>query len=87
MILQVPVTPETEAALRERATAHGEDIATYAARVLRDALSAPSVDELLAPFRRQVEGSEATDEELDELCEELREDVWHEQQARRANGA
>jgi hypothetical protein len=83
-MLQVPLTPETEATLRQRASEHGEDVAAYAARLLRDAVTAPSVNELLAPFRRQVEQSGVTDEELDGLCEELRQDVWQEQQTKKA---
>jgi hypothetical protein len=86
-MLQVPLTPETEAVLRERAKALGEDVADYAARLLRDAVTTPSVDELLAPFRRHVDESGATDEELDSLCEELRQEVWQEQQARKAKRA
>ncbi|HEV3417277.1 MAG TPA: hypothetical protein VG056_10700 [Pirellulales bacterium] len=86
-MLQVSLTPETVAALRERANARGEDIADYAARLLRDAVTAPSVDELLAPFRNQVDESGATDEELDNLCEELRQEVWRDQEARKAKRA
>jgi hypothetical protein len=83
-MLQVPLAPETEEALRERAKANGQDAATYAARLIQEALSAPSVDELLAPFRKQVEESGITDEELDQLGEELRHEVWQEHQARKA---
>ncbi len=86
-MLQIPLTPETEATLRERAIARGEDVGVYAARLLQDALTTPNVDELLAPFRRQVAESHATDEELDALCDELRQDVWEEQQARKAKTA
>jgi hypothetical protein len=87
MILQVPVTPETEAALRERASARGEDVAAYAARLLHEAATGPDVDQLLAPFRRQVAESGATDEELDEFFDELRQDVWAERQAPKAKNA
>jgi hypothetical protein len=86
-MLQIPLTPETEAALRQRAEANGEDVAVYAARLLREALTAPSVDELLAPFRKEVEASGASDDELDALAEALREEVWREQQARKAQSA
>jgi len=87
MILQIPVNSETEAVLRERASARGEDIAAYAARLLQEAVTTPNVDELLAPFRRQVAESGVSDDELDELCEELRQEVWTEQQARKAKSA
>ncbi|WP_152099811.1 hypothetical protein [Lacipirellula parvula] len=86
-MLQIPLPPATEEMLRERAKANGEDVSAYAARLLHDALSAPSVDELLAPFRKQVEESGMSDGDLDQLGEELRTDVWQEQQARKAKSA
>ena len=86
-MLQIPLPLETEAVLRERANVRGEDVAMYAARLLQDALSAPNVEELLRPFRQQVDDSGATDEELDRLCEEMRQDVWDVRQARKAKGA
>jgi hypothetical protein len=51
------------------------------------AKTSPTVDELLAPFRNQVDESGATDEELDNLCEELRQEVWRDQEARKAKRA
>lgn len=83
-MLQVPLPPDTEETLRQRAKASGEDVGSYAARLIREALDAPSVDELLAPFRRQVEESGITDKELGELGEELRDEAWQEHQARKA---
>jgi hypothetical protein len=84
-MLAVPLQPATEAALRERAEARGQDAAVYAAQLIHDALNAPSVEELLAPFRRQVAESGATDAELDELAEELRNEAW--QEGPHTNGA
>lgn len=78
-MLQVPITPEAEATLRQRALARGEDVGAYAARLLLDALTAPSVNDLLAPFRKQVESSGISDEELDSLGEQLRDEVWQDQ--------
>ncbi len=87
MMLQVPISLEAEAVLRQRADARGEELSAAAARILEDALRSPRVDELLAPFRSQVAESGATDEDLDALCEELREEVCQAQQALRKNGA
>lgn len=84
-MLAVPLNPATEAALRQRDEAHGQDAAVYAAQLIHDALNAPSVEELLAPFRRQVAESGTTDAELDELAEELRNEAWQEQS--NTNGA
>jgi hypothetical protein len=83
-MLQIPLPPDAEEALRERARAKGQDVGSYAARLIQEALSAPSVEELLAPFRRQVEESGLTDEELNQLGEELRDEVWRERQAQKA---
>lgn len=83
-MLQIPLPPDAEETLRQRAKASGEDVGAYAARLLQEALSAPSVDVLLAPFRKQVQESGITEEELDQLGEELRDEVWRERQARKA---
>lgn len=40
MVLHIPVTPETESLLRERAAATGQDLTSYAARLLDDAVQA-----------------------------------------------
>lgn len=44
--------------------------------------SKPTTDELLEPFRRQVEESGITDDEIDELTEELREELSRERQGK-----
>jgi predicted nucleic acid-binding protein len=55
-MLQIPLPPQTEAMLRQRAAKEqGEDVAAYAARLLQEALTAPSVEELLLPFRKHVD--------------------------------
>jgi hypothetical protein len=79
-MLHIPLPPDVEAKLRERAKARGEDVSALAARLLEDALSTATADELLAPFRRQIEDSGITDDELDRLGEELRDEVWREAQ-------
>jgi hypothetical protein len=86
-MLQIPLPPDTEQTLRERAEANGEDVASYAARLIQQALTAPSVEELMAPFRREVEESGIADDELDRLGEELRREVRQERLARKAKTA
>lgn len=87
MSISIPLSPDAEAKLRERAQAAGEDITSYAARVLDDALTTPSVDELLASFRKQVDESGMTDEQLDGFYEDLRDKVWNEHQAKRTKSS
>jgi hypothetical protein len=83
-MLQIPLPPDTEEALRERAKATSEDVALYAARLLKEALNTPSVNDLLAPFRKQVEESGVSDEELERFGEELKEDSRREHQPPKA---
>lgn len=64
MTLSIPLSPETEAKLRERAAAARKDPTTYAAEVLERAIARPSLDELLAPLRREFADSGTSDEEL-----------------------
>jgi len=64
MTLLVPVSPQVEAKLRERAAAEGKDPAAYASKLLEQAVTHPSLDELLAPLRQQFAASGTTDEEL-----------------------
>jgi hypothetical protein len=85
-MLQIALPPDTEASLRERAKASGADVSAYAARLLQEALATPSVDELLAPFRQQVEQSGLTDEQLNQFGEELRRESRQEQRARSQDG-
>ena len=82
-MLQVPLSPDTEALLRQRAAARGEDVSTYAAQLLQNALNERSADELLAPFRKQIEESGVSDEELDAMFESLREEVWQEHRSKK----
>lgn len=86
-MLQIPLNPDTEKILRERAREKGQDVTVYVARIIQDALSAPSVDDLLAPFRKQVEDSGISDGELDTLGESLRDEVWKEKQSKKAKSA
>ena len=87
MSISIPLSPDAEAKLRERAEAAGEEITSFAARVLYEAITTPSVDELLSPFRKQVAESGMPDDQLDDFYDDLRDKVWDEQQAKRTKPA
>ncbi len=72
MTLKLTLSTQAEARLRERAAAAGEDPAEHALRILEAAVSEPTLDELLAPFRQQVAESGAPDEELQALFTQAR---------------
>ena len=64
MVLQIPITSDTEAKLRRQAQAAGKDVTAYVSQLVEQAAARPSLDELLEPLRRQFAQSGATDEQL-----------------------
>ena len=84
MDITIRIRPEVQEKLQQRAFDSGQDVEAYAERLIEKALSGPpSIDELLAPVRKQFAESGMTEEELDALIEEAREEVWQEKQARK----
>jgi hypothetical protein len=69
LMLQIPLPPDTETKLRERASARGQDVSSYAAHLLKEALNTPSVDELLAPVREAYDKSGITEDESFDFLE------------------
>lgn len=76
MTLSIVLSPRAEAKLKERAAAEGKDPVVYASELVEDAVTKPTLEEILAPFRAQVAESGMSDEQLDEFYEELRDEVW-----------
>jgi hypothetical protein len=72
MTLILPISPELEAKLRERAAAEGKDPTAYASRILEQAVSRPSLDEILAPLRQEFAAGGITDEQLTQQITEAR---------------
>jgi len=66
---ETPVTlrlsDRARAKLAEQAEKSGQDISAVASDLIEHAVTRPSVEEVLAPFRKQVAESGMTDEELD----------------------
>ena len=72
MTLMVPLSTELEAKLRARAAAEGKDPGAYASKIIEQAISRSSIDEVLRPLREQFAASGTTDEELLEQINEAR---------------
>jgi hypothetical protein len=80
MAITVELTAEQEAELAEEAARRRVTPAEYARQLIEEGMRPrQSLAEFLAPFRRQVEASGLTDEELDDLIENAREEVYREQ--------
>jgi predicted transcriptional regulator len=73
--IQIELSPELEAKLRELATAARKDPVTFAREAVEEKLRGPrTFAEILAPIHREVEESHARKEELDQLFQEAIDD-------------
>lgn len=76
MTLTINLPKDVGAALENKAKMSGRDSAEFVEDLVTKEVHSPSLDEILAPFRRQVEESGITDEELDDLFTEARKEVF-----------
>ena len=81
MTIDISLTPEAETRLRRRAAILGKDLNTVASDLLEQAITRPSVDELLSPARKQVAESGMNDEQLDGFFREVLTEVRNEKKA------
>ena len=67
--IETPMTlrlsDRARAKLAEQAAVRGQDISAVASDLIEQAITRPTVDEVLASFRKQVADSGMSDEELD----------------------
>ena len=84
MELTITVSDETKLALEQRARERGcSDVSKYVEHLITtDLLAAKSFDEILAPIRHTFQESGVSEDELETLFEETREEVYLEQKAR-----
>lgn len=75
MVIQIPLSPETEAKLRVQAKAAGQEINAYAAALLERAAKQPPLEEILAPIRAEFAASGMTDDQLGEYLEEAKHEM------------
>jgi hypothetical protein len=80
MPLSISLSSEAEIKLKKRAAAEGKDPTTYASELVERAVSTPCIDEILAPFRKQVAQSGMSDEKLEQFYQELRDEAWNQRQ-------
>jgi hypothetical protein len=96
MTITISLPPETEEKLLKRAAETGLAPDALARQLLELALNGGSgalsghrgraLDEILAPFRKEVEQSGMTDEDLKDFFTEVRDEVRAKKRARKAPG-
>ncbi len=83
MTITIRLSDEEQRMLAERAKRNGRDLADYIRLLIERDIKGPvAVDEVLGPFRRQIEESGMTDDELGAFFEEVREEVWQDKHRR-----
>lgn len=80
MELTITVSDAKKVALEQRAREHGyQDITKYVERLITtDLLAAQSFDEILAPIRQAFQDADTSEEELEALFAEARQEVYEE---------
>ena len=81
MTITLTMAPETQRKLVERAIRVGQDVETLACELIERSLnSEPTLDDILAPFRRQVAESGMSESELTAFFAESRDEVYRDKQ-------
>ena len=88
MTVTLELEPEVELTATEQAKEEGLPLAEYVESVVKEAilkrrsvrrLSEKSFDEILKPFRDEVEASGMNDDEFDDFVEEIHEEIYQEE--------
>ena len=74
--LTINLSKDISVALENKAKLSGRDATEFVEDLVTKEVNSPTLDEILAPFRLEVEESGITDEELDELFIEARKEVF-----------
>jgi hypothetical protein len=85
--LTLTLPPETERKLRACAAASGQDVATFALEAIEAKLRTtplPTLDARLAPLRQEFRESGMTEDELDELLAEVRDEARRDRRERQS---
>lgn len=83
MSLTITLKPETEAKLKNLSSARGYDVDDFIEKLIEDESNKlRTIDEIFAPFRKNIEESGISEEELDELFLKARKEVYAEKKAR-----
>ena len=85
--IAVPLPPDTEKKLREKAVSAGLTLETYIGRLAETDAAGPAgedaFDDVVAPLRAAFRDSGMTDDDVTELVEEARDEVWREHLSRK----
>ncbi len=80
MTIILHLSPEEEQEIKKRAASRGQNVDAFVHQLITKEIKTQpvSIFEAAEPFARAVEASGMTDEELTNLVEEIREEIWNE---------
>lgn len=82
MTVVLELKPEVEEALQKKADAKGSALSSYVEELIqKDVDLGPTLDEILAPVRKQFDDSGMTEKELDDFMNGVREKAFRERQS------
>ena len=84
MEITISVSKEAENILAEKASVQGKDIKTFIEGMITTEATHPTLDEILAPVRRDFAANGMTEDELDELIESEQQALWEEKNGKRS---
>ena len=76
MTVEIPLAPEEESRLRERAAADGKDVLTFVREAVFEKLDRPTFAELLAPVHESARSRGLGVDEIDAMADRAREEYW-----------
>ena len=83
-VVKLHLSKQATEKLTQRAANSGRDVAAVASDLIEQAITQPTIDEVLAPFRKQVADSGMSDRQLDEMFQDIREKAFEDRQRRPA---
>src|SRR5271167_4656817 len=80
LAMKLRLSKEASERLAQRAAQSGQDVSVVVSELVEQAITRPTVDEVLAPFRKQVIDSGMSDPEVDTFFDEVRDKAFQERQ-------
>jgi len=84
MTLEIPLAPDEEVLLRERAAAAGKDVQSFVREALFGKPERPTFAELLAPVHEATRRRGLTVDEVDDMADRARDEYWADKKAQQA---
>lgn len=84
MTVTIDLGPELGEALRKKAAANGSPVNAYVRNLIEQHIDlGPTYEEVMAPVWKKFGDSGMTDEELNELIDRERQEIWNEKHSTR----